>query len=206
MTSNTIPITGGPHADMLVRPDSAQSARNLGLLIADNTLLQEDPNEFAEILAGYIADLDPYGAFEAQCVRNVALATVRQNCFYRLETSVLDDTGPGTSRLRATSIMARLFPSVIEIEGTNPAAIAARLVHPEPIRQNSTDFDTIYKPSPAPAPILRNEANLVASVTSTEFDSKPAFVPPPTPILRNEANPPAGPSTHVDTSRSPVWH
>src|SRR6266849_2059157 len=63
MTSNTIPITGGPHADMLVGPNSAQSARNLGLLIADNTLHQEDPNEFAEILAGFIADLEPVRRF-----------------------------------------------------------------------------------------------------------------------------------------------
>src|SRR6266849_9075974 len=109
MTSNTIPITGGPHADMLVGPDSAQSARNLGLLIADNTLRQEDPNEFAEILAGYIADFEPYRAFETQCVRNMALATVRQNRLYRIETSVLDDTDPGTSRLHASSIMAGQF-------------------------------------------------------------------------------------------------
>jgi len=121
-----------------------------------------------------------YGAFETQCVRNMALATVRQNRLYRIETSVLDDTDPGSSRLYATSIMAEQFrtnkldymtvlraqamaersfylgyralegfrrqhpnrrreaaPSVIEIEATNPATIAAR-----PVRRPA-HFDTI---------------------------------------------------------------
>src|SRR6266849_6103866 len=88
---------------------AARNSRKLGLFISDNTLLQEDAQEFAEILAGYVSEYAPISPIEHQLVLNLALATVRQNRLRRIETGIYHDTERGETRLEATLLMSLAY-------------------------------------------------------------------------------------------------
>jgi hypothetical protein len=68
---------------------AAQNARRLGLYVADTTLIQENPEEFAEIIAGYYADYAPNGGVEVELVKQLALATLKQHRYARIEGGLL---------------------------------------------------------------------------------------------------------------------
>ena len=86
----------------------AQNARKLGLFVSDSTLVQEDPDEFADLLAGYIADYLPQGAIELELVRQLTAATWRLRRIDRMETARLDsDDLPATRHEAGVSMAAR---------------------------------------------------------------------------------------------------
>jgi len=84
----------------------SQNARKHGIFVADSTLEQEDPQDFAEILAGYVLDYCPQGGVELELVRQLTTSTHRLRRLERIETGVLySEDVPGT-RLDASIILA----------------------------------------------------------------------------------------------------
>jgi hypothetical protein len=88
---------------------SSKNARTRGLFISDTTLIQEEPEEFAAILAGYIAEFCPVGALEERLVNQLTLASMRQDRFARVESGLLWDDNAGCTRHEATMNMAQTF-------------------------------------------------------------------------------------------------
>src|SRR5581483_2290392 len=96
MSSKLRSITNAENAQHSTGPNtpegkrvSSQNSRKLGLFVADSTLLEEEPGEFAQILAGYIAEYTPDTPIENHLVRQLALATLKQERYSRIETGIL---------------------------------------------------------------------------------------------------------------------
>ena len=73
VTQTTPGKSTGPITD-IGKAISAQNARKLGLFISDHTLVQEEAQEFAEILAGYAVEYVPISPIEQTLVHNLATA------------------------------------------------------------------------------------------------------------------------------------
>ncbi len=67
----------------------SQNARKLGLFVSDSTVEQEDPGEFAAILAGYTAEYCPLTCSEGELVRQLTVSTHRLRRLDRIETAAL---------------------------------------------------------------------------------------------------------------------
>jgi hypothetical protein len=88
---------------------ASQNARRLGLYVADTTLIQENPEEFAEILAGYYADFSPHGGLEVELVKQLALATLKQHRYARIEGGLLSRELPQGVRHDAAKSIADAY-------------------------------------------------------------------------------------------------
>jgi hypothetical protein len=89
----------------------SQNARKLGLFISDSTLELEDPQELADLLAGYTADYNPRGAIEQELLRQLAIATHRLRRLERIETAVLFSEEIAHTRHEGGLILANRFTS-----------------------------------------------------------------------------------------------
>ena len=69
---------------------SAQNSRRYGLFVSDNTLEQENPQEFADLFASYIADYCPTAGIEMELVRQLVSSTWRLRRLDRIETARLN--------------------------------------------------------------------------------------------------------------------
>jgi hypothetical protein len=88
---------------------SSKNSRLHGLFISDTALIQEEPEEFAQILAGYITEFCPVGALEERLVNQLTLASMRQDRFARIESGLLWDDDAGCTRHEATMNMTKTF-------------------------------------------------------------------------------------------------
>ena len=88
---------------------ASKNAVKLGLFIGDHALVQEEPQEYAETLAGYISDYGPQNNVEHQLVCNLTVATMRQNRLARIELGIFYDTDYGETRLDATLTMTKNY-------------------------------------------------------------------------------------------------
>ena len=93
----------------------SQNARKLGLFVADSTLEQEDPSEFAGILAGYMTDYAPQGEIETELVRQLTVATHRLRRLERVETGVMYAEDEPNIRLDADIILSKIFIDRLDI-------------------------------------------------------------------------------------------
>ena len=87
----------------------SQNARKLGIFVADSTLEQEDPQEFADILAGYNNDYAPEGEIELELVRQLTVATHRLRRFERIETGIMYAEDDPDIRMDSTMVIAQLY-------------------------------------------------------------------------------------------------
>lgn len=101
----------------------SRNALKLGLFIGDHVLIQEEAQEYAETLASYISDYGPRDNVEHQLVRNLTIATMRQNRLARIEMGVFYDTDYGDTRLDATLTMTRNY---IDNQATHTALARAQ--------------------------------------------------------------------------------
>jgi hypothetical protein len=87
----------------------SQNARKLGLFVSDTTIAQECPEEFADLLAGYIADYNPLGTIEMEFVRQLTAATWRLRRIERMETVAYDSDDLFDTRHEASLNMSEKF-------------------------------------------------------------------------------------------------
>lgn len=88
---------------------SSQNARKFGLFVSDATLELEDPNEFATILAEYIADYLPYPGIETELVRQLSVATHRLRRLDRIENAALFTEAVAHTRHEANVLIEESF-------------------------------------------------------------------------------------------------
>jgi len=108
MSEETPTALGGPNTPEGKKRVS-QNARKHGIFVADSTLEQEDPQDFAEILAGYVLDYCPLGGIELELVRQLTTSTHRLRRLERIETGILYSEDVPDTHLDATVILAMQF-------------------------------------------------------------------------------------------------
>ena len=156
----------------------SKNARKLGLFVADTVLPQEDPQEFADILADYNAEYKPLTPIEHDLVNDLALASFKKRRYNRMETAVLWHKRPGDTRIEATRELhwhadSDSFKSILRAQA-----------------QAQRDFTRTYKlleergcrgrhPNDCPAEI-QIQANM-------RHEMRPSA---PKPVLQNKPNPP----------------
>ncbi len=87
----------------------SQNARKLGLFVSDATVEQEDPNEFAELLAGYTAEYCPLTCSEIELVRQLTVATHRLRRLDRIETAAMFTEQVAHTRHEGNLILSEQF-------------------------------------------------------------------------------------------------
>lgn len=90
----------------------SQNARRLGLFVSDATVEIENPEEFAEILAGYIAEYCPNGFLEIELVRQLATTTQRLRRLDRIENAALFRDAVPHTRHEANVLLLEGFESL----------------------------------------------------------------------------------------------
>jgi hypothetical protein len=104
----------GPRSDEGKRKVSA-NARKYGLFVCDHTLEQEDPQEYAELLAGYIAQYCPLGVLEEELVRQITSATHRLRRLDRIESAAMFSESIAHTRHEASVIMMERFTNIADL-------------------------------------------------------------------------------------------
>jgi len=136
----------------------AQNARTLGLCVADGTLEQEDPQDLAEIIAGYTLEYCPRGILDCEMVRQISMATHRLRRLERIETAIMHRDEIAHTRFEADVILAKAFQNDQMPSLLRARAAAERSFHRAykalEERKSKRVFDR------APPPELRIEPNL----------------------------------------------
>ena len=160
----------------------SQNARKLGIFVADSTLEQEDPREFADTLAGYMTDYTPQGEIETELVRQLTAATHRLRRLERIETGVMYTDDAPKTRVDGDIIMGKIYMERARvIDQVERARFRAE-----------RSFNRVYKdlearkaarPEPRPIPMLaqivlnmKDEAT-PAFVRAGNVQNKPRFMP-----------------------------
>jgi len=166
----------------------SQNARKYGLFVCDHTLEQEDPQEYAELLAGYIAQYCPLGVLEEELVRQITSATHRLRRLDRIESAAMFSESIAHTRHEASVIMMERF--------TNIADLLAKLGRAR--YQAERAFQRAYKDleerrknrltKRTPPESIEIERD-VRHQPISQFKPKLAAVPPPEP-LQSPSKPP----------------
>ena len=87
----------------------ARNARTYGLFVSDNTLEQENPQEYADMFASFIADYCPNPGIEFELVRQLTSASWRLRRLDRIETARLNSEDEPETRHEASKGIADRF-------------------------------------------------------------------------------------------------
>ena len=160
----------------------SQNARKLGLFVADSTLEQEDPREFADLLAGYMTDYAPEGEIETELVRQLTASTHRLRRLERIETGLMYTEDEPDIRLDADVIIAKIFMARSKfIEQVERARGRAERSFNRVYKDLETRKATRTEPRPTPmlAQIVLNmkEEATPAYVRAGNAQNKPRFIP-----------------------------
>jgi hypothetical protein len=171
----------------------SQNARKYGLFVCDHTLEQEDPQEYAELLAGYIAQYCPLGVLEEELVRQITSATHRLRRLDRIESAAMFSESIAHTRHEASVIMMERF--------TNIADLLAKLGRAR--YQAERAFQRAYKDleerrrnrwtKRTPPEAIEIERD-VRHQPISQF--KPKLAPVPAPATHNGPPPPTSDHTH----------
>jgi hypothetical protein len=156
----------------------AKNARKLGLFVADTVLLQEDPQEFAAILADYVAEYRPLGPIEEDLVNDLALAMFKKRRYNRMETASLWNRCSGGTRIESTNEMRWLasreeFKSIIRAQAQAQRDFLRTLKILEDMRRQSI----VPRKRPTEIQIMRD----------LRHEQRPLLPPP---VLQNKPNSP----------------
>ena len=160
----------------------SQNARKLGLFVADSTLEQEDPREFADLLAGYMTDYAPEGEIETELVRQLTASTHRLRRLERIETGLMYTEDEPGIRLDADVIIAKIFMARSKfIEQVERARGRAERSFNRVYKDLETRKAARTEPRPTPmlAQIVLNmkEEATPAYVRAGNAQNKPRFIP-----------------------------
>lgn len=164
----------GPRTDE-GKARSAQNARKHGLFVADSVLLQEDQQEFADLLAAFHSEYGPLTPVENHLVNQLALAVLKQNRYTRMETGTLWDSQPRATRIQATESIAvtawsKRFPIILRAQA-----------------HASREFFRIYRALEARRMTSRDQRALSPKIEiAVGLRNEPRPAEPQQPKLRNE--------------------
>jgi hypothetical protein len=97
------------------KPQVSAVAASFGKFVCDHTLEQEDPQEYAELLAGYIAQYCPDGVLEYELVRQITSATHRLRRIDRIENAAMFSESIAHTRHEASVIMMERFTNITDL-------------------------------------------------------------------------------------------